>query len=116
MENDVYNEEYLKTIEVLENYDVYRAIGGLLRVNGEVIAFSIGEILNRVLFVHIEKADISYRGAYQVINNEFAKHFCTDDILFINREEDVGDEGLRTSKKSYHPRGLLNKYIVKIEN
>jgi hypothetical protein len=114
--SDVYAEEYSKTIEVLENFEIYDQLGGLLRVDGKVIAFSLGEIVNGVLFVHIEKADKNYRGAYPMITNEFAKHFCSDDVVFINREEDVGDEGLRRSKKSYHPCGLLNKYIVEINS
>ena len=108
----VFTEEYNKTIEVLENFDAYEALGGLIRVNGKVIAFSLGEIVNGVLFVHVEKADITYRGAYQIINNEFAKHYCSDDVLFINREEDVGDEGLRAAKKAYHPCRIIDKYIV----
>lgn len=111
----VFTEEYERTIEVLENFEAYESLGGILRVDGKVIAFSFGEIVNGVLFVHVEKADISYRGAYQMINNEFAKLYATEDVVFINREEDVGDEGLRTSKKSYHPCGILNKYIVELE-
>ena len=64
---------------------------------------------------HIEKADIKFRGAYQMINNEFANHFCPDSVKFVNRAEDNGDEGLRGAKKAYHPCGMLNKYIVEIE-
>ena len=110
----VFTEEYNKTIEVLENFEAYESLGGLLRVDGEVIAFSLGEIVNGVLFIHVEKANIEYRGAYQMINNEFAKHYASEDVIFINREEDVGDEGLRISKKSYHPCGILNKHIIEI--
>ena len=108
-------EEYKKVIEMLENFNIYRLLGGLLRVNGDIIAFSLGEILNRVLFIHVEKADVSYRGAYQLINNEFAKHFVTAEVTYINREEDVGDEGLRTSKKSLHPCEIIDKYIFTVK-
>jgi hypothetical protein len=62
--------------------------------------------------VHIEKADMQYRGAYQVINNEFAKCFALDGIEYINREEDDGDAGLRISKNSYHPCEVVDKYIL----
>ncbi|MCL1793538.1 MAG: phosphatidylglycerol lysyltransferase domain-containing protein [Oscillospiraceae bacterium] len=110
--SEIFAEEQKKTAEVLENYRTYSLIGGLIRAGGSVVAFSIGEILQNVLFVHIEKADFGIRGAYQIINNEFAKHFATDEVEFINREEDVGDEGLRTSKKSYHPCKIIDKYIV----
>ena len=111
---DILTEEYVKTIEVFDNYDSYNIHGGLLRVDGSIIGFSLGEILNNVLFIHIEKADIRYRGAYQVLNNEFAKHFCSGGVKFINRAEDNGDEGLKTAKLAYHPCKMLDKYIVEV--
>jgi hypothetical protein len=104
-------EDHDKTLEVLANYEAYAPLGGLLRTRGSVVAFSAGDIIGDMLFVHIEKADTTYRGCYQTINNEFAKHFVTDDILLINREEDEGDPGLRFSKKSYHPIEITRKYI-----
>ena len=110
-DSNVYSEEQAKTVETLVNFSSYGLLGGMIRVNGSIVAFSLGEIVNNVLFIHVEKADTQYRGAYQVINNEFAKHFCSDGVEFINREEDVGDEGLRTSKKSYHPYRILDKHI-----
>jgi len=111
LDSEVFAEEHVKTTEVLENYELYGLSGALLKVNGSVIAFSIGEIINNVLFIHIEKADSQYRGAYQVISHEFAKHFASSAVEFINREEDVGDEGLRISKNSYHPCEIIEKYI-----
>jgi hypothetical protein len=66
-----------------------------------------------VLVIHIEKANMKLRGAYQVVNNEFARYYASKEgVKVINREEDVGDEGLRVSKKSYHPCEILQKYIV----
>jgi len=105
-------EDHEKTLEVLANYEAYAPLGGLLRTRGSVVAFSAGDIIGDMLFVHIEKADTQYRGCYQAINNEFAKHFVSDEILFINREEDEGDLGLRFSKNSYHPIELTRKYIL----
>jgi len=109
--SDISIEDHVKTLEVLDNYDKYGLLGGLLRVNNTVAAFSIGEVVNDVLFVHIEKADLRYKGAYQIICNAFARRFASDGVGFINREEDVGDEGLRFSKKSYHPYEIIDKYI-----
>jgi len=104
-------EDHSKTVEVLENYSKYRLPGGLIQVNDSVVAFSIGEIKGDVLFVHTEKADTRYKGIYQVINNEYARHYVTESIAFINREEDDGDLGLRFSKNSYHPCKITSKYI-----
>jgi hypothetical protein len=105
-------EDHNKTMEVLDNYSVYSLLGGLIRVNGSVVAFSIGEVKNDVLYIHTEKADMRYNGVYQVINNDFARHYVSEGILYINREEDDGDLGLRFSKNSYHPCKITSKYIL----
>lgn len=100
-------------IEVLENYDVYDMLGGILKVDGKIIGYSIGEIIGDTLFSHIEKADISYAGAYQMLTNQFLRMYAAgNEIKFVNREEDCGDEGLRKSKLSYHPVELLEKNTV----
>ncbi len=100
-------------IEVLENYDAYEMQGGALRVGGKIIAYSIGETFGDTIFSHIEKADISYAGAYQMLTNQFLHMYAeSDEIKFVNREEDCGDEGLRKSKLSYHPVELIEKNTV----
>ena len=87
-------------------------VGGVIRINGKVVAFTIGDRLNNKTFcVHIEKADTQYNGIYVGINNSFAKAAASD-YKYINREEDLGLEGLRKSKLSYHPAFLLKKYTV----
>lgn len=105
-------EEAVKTAEVLENLHKYSMFGGFLEVDGNIVSISLGERVGDTLFVHIEKADIRYQGAYQVMVQEFVKHFAGD-AEFVNREEDVGDAGLRKSKLSYHPVELLEKSTVK---
>ena len=119
----IFIEEQNKTFEVLENYGTYGLLGGLLRVNGAIIGFAIGEISKNTLYVHIEKANSQYRGAYQILVNEFAKRYASKEseeseesngIEFINREEDDGDEGLRISKLSYHPCGIIEKYTATV--
>ena len=87
--------------------------GGLIRSGGEVVAFSIGEELNKNTYlIHFEKAFYNINGAYPMINREFAFHNCSE-YEFINREDDNGDEGLRNSKLSYRPHEILKKYYVK---
>ncbi len=90
--------------------------GGVIRIDNKIRAFSIGEKLNsNTICVHIEKADTSYQGMYPAINNEFSKAFAGN-FRYINREEDMGLEGLRKSKLSYNPVYILEKNIVTFKN
>ncbi len=95
--------------EVLSRYSDYRQSGICIFVGEVPVAFEIGEVVGDTLYAHIEKADISFSGAYQAIASEFACHFATDKVVYLNREEDTGDEGLRKSKMSYHPIALVEK-------
>jgi hypothetical protein len=108
-------EESIRTKEILEILEKLPLFGGFIEVEGNIIALSIGEVINDTLYVHIEKALKDFHGAYQMMVNEFAKHNVREGIMYINREDDAGDLGLRTSKLSYHPCQLLNKYMVKVE-
>ena len=92
------------------NYEALHLHGGLLRVDGEVVAFTIGERMSDTMFcTHFEKAYADVRGAYPMINREFAARELSE-YTYINREEDAGDEGLRKAKLSYRPVKLLKKY------
>ncbi len=85
-------------------------VGGLLRKDGEVIAYTFGEEINSEVFcVHAEKAYSDIRGAYPMINQQFCEHELFS-YKYINREDDTGDEGLRKSKLSYNPAIILPKY------
>ncbi len=105
-------EESAKVSELLRCYAEYGLFGGFVEAGGKIVSMSVGERVNDTLFVHVEKADIRYDGAYQVTVQEFLKHFARESDKYVNREEDVGDEGLRRSKLSYHPVALLEKNIV----
>lgn len=93
-------------------FDELGFVGGLLRIDGEVVAYTFGEEINPDVFcVHFEKAYPDIRGAYPMINQQF----CENELKgykYINREDDVGDEGLRKAKLSYNPVILLEKYIA----
>lgn len=95
-------------------YKQFNLMGGTIRIDGKLVAFTIGERLNsNTVVVHIEKADTKYNGLYVLINNQFVKRFCDSaDIVYINREEDLGIEGLRKAKKSYHPVFKVEKYLI----
>ena len=73
-----------------------------------------GSPINTETFdVAVEKADANYIGAYTMVNNEFVKSLPSQ-YEFINREEDLGIEGLRKAKLSYHPTEILDKYTAKL--
>jgi hypothetical protein len=105
-------EELKRTLELIPYLNKFNLPGGFIEVDGNVVAISIGEIVKDTLYCHIEKANREYPGSYQMIVKEFASDMYQYGIQYINREEDVGDEGLRTSKLSYHPIQLLDKYCV----
>ena len=106
-------EEADKCTEVLSHMKEYGMPGMYMESDGRILAFSIGEVIHDVLYVQIEKADYTADGAYQKMACEFAKAMHTDKTKWINREEDVGDEGIRRSKQSYHPSLMLKKYSLR---
>ncbi len=86
-----------------DNFAHLGFIGALIRVDGETVAWTLGEKLSEDTFcTHFEKAFAEYRGAYPIINREFAKNELSS-YTFVNREEDMGLEGLRKAKLSYNP-------------
>lgn len=97
-----------------EYYSLFDSIGYYLEIQGKIAGFVVGEIINDTLFVHIEKASLAWHGTYQMLVNGFAL-MMPDHIMYINREEDVGIEGLRKSKLSYNPIELLTKSTVKVK-
>ena len=113
-EGDTAREEEEKVFEVLDRFEEYGFLGGILRVQGKIVGLSMGEIVRDTLFVHIEKANTELSGIYQKLVQCFAREFVTEDVRYINREEDVGDPGLRKSKMSYRPLKLLEKYTVRV--
>lgn len=109
----------------LDNYRALGLDGGLLRVDGKVVAFTIGERASSdTLLVHIEKALTEYRGAYQAMSQEFLGYMDkilrerenipdgTPAFTLVNREDDSGDENLRKAKLEYHPIEIKEKYLV----
>ena len=106
------NAEMCVTLNSLRLFKELGLRGGLLRVNGQVAAFSIGEPVTEDTFVvHIEKAFADIPGAYPMINQQFVLHE-TQGYTYINREEDMGEEGLRQAKLSYKPVFMEEKGVV----
>ena len=91
---------------------IHEADAGSIRIEGKPVAFSVGEEINpRCFVVHFEKAVDGYNGLYPAINREFAARALSQ-YEWINREEDMGIEGLRKAKLSYYPELLLEKYMA----
>jgi len=103
--------EYDCCVRLLEAFDELDLLTGKIVVAGKIVAVSVGEILNDTLIIHIEKALPSYSGVYPTICSLFARQYA-DRVKYINREDDAGDEGLRTSKTQYHPVALIEKRMA----
>ena len=84
----------------------------VLRVDGKIAGFSVGERLpSNCAVIMYEKAEVAYDGIYSFLAHEFAKRNFLD-CKYLNRQEDMGLEGLRRSKESYFPQFLLDKYYL----
>lgn len=108
-ENENIRNERRALIEAFRQWDALGLTGAVIRIEGEVTAFTFGAPINHNTFgVHYEKADINIDGSYSAINQYFAAHL-PEQYLYLNREEDLGIPGLRQAKLSYHPVKLLEK-------
>lgn len=115
-ENNIDQSTYgeLKVIkEALENFEEFKMSGAVLYVEEKPVAMTLGsEISDRVFDINFEKGLREYDGVYAVINNEFAKTLTKYE--YINREEDMGIEGLRKAKLSYNPVIILDRYNAEL--
>lgn len=113
--------ENLGINDALNSFEALGLKGGLIRIDSQIAAFSFGETIpctlsyegvsGGVVVMHIEKADSQFRGIFQAINQQVLEH-CFAQCAWVNREEDLGIEGLRKAKLSYQPTFLLEKFEV----
>lgn len=104
--------DYIATKIMINQFFELQLQGGAIRVNGQIVAFSIGEQLTADSFVvHVEKAFSGINGAYTIINQQFIEHTASE-FTYINREEDMGIENLRKAKMSYYPDILLEEGVL----
>lgn len=86
--------------------------GGTIYIDGKLCAFTVGERLHpHMQLIHIEKADTEIEGLYPMINQQYVLHEC-EEVELINREEDMGIEGMRKAKHSYHPIKMIEKHML----
>lgn len=108
-----YCERYAN-MELLNNYTALGCKGALIKVDGSFEAFTAGEMLNGdTAVIHIEKANSRIDGLYALVNQQFCENEWRD-TTYVNREQDLGIEGLRKAKLSYNPVKMINKYIVNV--
>lgn len=107
---------------IMRAFAVYEKLGlegGVLRSGGKIIGFSMGEMAGRDTFdVHFEKADIDINGAYPMVCRELTRMVMQNhpELLYMNREDDMGLESLRTSKLSYKPEFMVLKFTARMRD
>jgi uncharacterized protein len=90
-------------------------IGGAILVDRQMVAYTIAEPLSEnTLVIHFEKGDVNFKGTYQAVNQMFLEYFGQS-FKIVNREQDLGDAGLRKSKLSYNPSDFLKKYRITLK-
>ncbi|GAA0105324.1 phosphatidylglycerol lysyltransferase domain-containing protein [Paraclostridium sordellii] len=108
------DDEFVAIKKIFDHYDILREdvkISGIY-IDNKLEAFTIGEKINEhMAVIHIEKANPEIRGLYPYINQQFLVNEFPD-VELVNREEDLGLEGLRKAKLSYHPCKFVEKYTV----
>ena len=111
--SDILSSENRAIFRILKEWKQLAGLfGGALVVDGSMVAYTVAEALTRdMLLIHFEKADTQYKGIYQAINQKFLANSATD-YTFVNREQDLDDEGLRKAKLSYHPEDYLRKFRI----
>lgn len=111
-DDPILTQERKAIIEVLNHFEYLKLQGGAIFLGERVIAFTFGEQLNSdTAVIHVEKADPEIRGAYNAINQAFLEHAWSG-LKYVNREEDMGLEGLRKAKESYRPVRLVEKFTA----
>jgi len=98
--------------EAFTHFEELGLKGGAILINGKVEAFTLGDPLNpETVVIHIEKANPAYEGLYSLINQAFLENEWSG-YTYVNREQDLGEEGLRKAKESYFPHHMINKYTI----
>ena len=104
--------EHWQCMATVRNLLKYEQPAGVLRIDGNIIAFTLGEVFGDTLFVHIEKANHEIAGASEAINRMFVNDILAQhpELVYANREEDLGDPGLRQVKRAYDPVMMIQRY------
>jgi len=115
LKNENEDGDYKATKEALELYKTLTLKGSVFFIDGKPAAFCLGESIarGRMFVTHFEKAISKYRGIYQYVNQAFAASL-PEFFTLINREQDLGNEGMRQSKMTYRPCDFVRKYKARL--
>jgi hypothetical protein len=110
-ENKGNESDFIASMEALEHFVELNMSGLLFYIDGKSAGWCLGEPIagGRIFTIHFEKGLEEYKGIYQYINQTFAASL-SESVTHINREQDLGDEGLRQAKMTYRPSGFVRKY------
>lgn len=121
MEKDEETAKTLQTekrsvLRALNNMEDLGLVGGTIYIDNKLCAFTVGERLHpHMQLIHIEKGDTNYDGIFPMINQQYVLHECSD-VELINREEDMGVEGMRKAKRSYQPIKMIEKHLISVKD
>jgi hypothetical protein len=113
--SDILSAENRAIYKILEKWDdLDDTIGGAIMVDDRMVAYTVAEHLTAdTVLIHFEKGDTVFKGVYQAMNQMFLEK-SAGDFAFVNREQDLNDEGLRKAKLSYLPAYFLKKYQIEL--
>ena len=106
--------ELVATVNLLKHRQLFDLHTLILSVDNQVVGFTLAEAKGDTLVVHTERADKNFEGSFEALAHNFAK--INQQFTYLNREEDMGIDGLKKAKHSWHPIFMLDKYEVFIDN
>jgi RimJ/RimL family protein N-acetyltransferase len=110
---DISQEEFDLAREMLNKFQIIPAKVGYFTLNGKVIGFTLGEVVGDTVYLHVEKALHAYPGIYQALESRYLQDLPST-VLYVNREEDVNNPGLREAKLQLHPCAILDKVFFEV--
>jgi len=113
--SDVFFEGNRKMLEALDNLELYGFSTLALYAESHLVGFTFGTLLGDTLYVNVEQADRDYRGAYPKLASEFVTRHLDDGVKFVNREDDLDDEGLRKAKLAWNPCDIVERFTVEVQ-
>jgi hypothetical protein len=110
---DMTQSDYMAIRQVFADFDALDVRGGSIRIGGRLVAFALGSLRGETAVIHFEKAATGYSGLYAAINKLVLEH-AFPQVRYVNREEDMGIDGLRQAKIAYGPIRMISKFEARL--